>query len=224
MPFCYGESSEDMAWDSSLLAGPDGEDWRVPVSELEDRQRRLARELSEEGIQSVFIEDPVEIYWLTGGRQNSSLLLGSEGSGIQTHHWVRRSLERAVIEGGGSDSPHITEKHPKMSELEKMLTKAGCTKIPSMQEDKVPGSRLNFIGQKMKGLGGLSSDCSRILYYLREKKSDWEISRIRESGEINKKMFDLIVDCGGLGKSELEMAGAAEQLSRSSGFGGIGFG
>tara|TARA_Y100001934_G_scaffold256178_1_gene323921 strand:+ start:2573 stop:3826 length:1254 start_codon:yes stop_codon:yes gene_type:complete len=209
-----------MAWDSSLLSGPEGEDWRIPVSELEDRQKRLARKLAEEGTQSVFIEDPVEIYWLTGGRQNSSLLLGSEGSGIETRHWVRRSLDRAIFEGGGGDSPHITETHPRMAELEGTLAKAGCTNVPAMQGEKVPGSRLDFIHQKINGLGGIGSDCSRILYELREKKSDWEISRIRESGEINRQMFDLIADFGGLGKSELEMAGAAEELSRSSGFGG----
>jgi hypothetical protein len=32
-------------WDSSVLSGPEGEDWRVPVSELENRLNRLARAL-----------------------------------------------------------------------------------------------------------------------------------------------------------------------------------
>ena len=68
-----------MEWDKSTLVGPGGEDWRVPVSELEGRQGRLSIALAEEGIESAYIEDPVELYWLTGGRQNSAILMGADG-------------------------------------------------------------------------------------------------------------------------------------------------
>ena len=51
-----------MDWDRSLLVGPEGDDWRVPVSELESRQKRLSLALAEEGLESAFIEDPVELY------------------------------------------------------------------------------------------------------------------------------------------------------------------
>ena len=84
-----------MNWDAGRLSGPDGEDWRVPVSELEARQVRLSEALSEAGHESVLIDDPVELYWLTGGRQSSILLVGAENSSIETVHWVRRSLDRA---------------------------------------------------------------------------------------------------------------------------------
>ena len=43
---------------------------------------------------------------------------------------------------------------------------------------------------------------------------------IRESGRINRNMFQLICDKGRQGKSELELAGIAEEASRSAGFGG----
>ena len=64
-----------MEWDVSDLTGPDEEDWRVPVSELENRQSRLSSRLAVEGIESVLIEDPVELYWLTGSRQNSAFII-----------------------------------------------------------------------------------------------------------------------------------------------------
>ena len=35
------------SWSTSDIVGPDGEDWRVPVSELEARQTRLAEMLAE---------------------------------------------------------------------------------------------------------------------------------------------------------------------------------
>ena len=209
-----------MEWDTSTLVGPDGEDWRVPVSELEDRQKRLSIALAEEGIESAYIEDPVELYWLTGGRQNSAILIGSDGTDIQTRHLVRRSVERASFEGGADDCPHLTEKHPRMGELSEMLTKFGCVQRPAMTGAKIPQSRWSFINVKMEGLDGSSRDCTNTLFKLREVKSEWELSMIRESGEINHSMFESIRESGGPGKTELEMAGIAEDISRASGFGG----
>ena len=54
-----------MTWDKESLTGPDGVDWRVPVSELENRRKLLSEILSEHKIESVLIDDPVELYWLT---------------------------------------------------------------------------------------------------------------------------------------------------------------
>jgi len=176
--------------------------------------------LAEAGIESAYIEDPVELYWLTGGRQNSAILIGAEGAEIQTRHLVRRSIARAAFEGGDEDCPHITEKHPRMGELSEMLAKFGCIRKPAMTGGKVPRGRWSFISEKMGGLEGPSQDCTDLLYKLREVKSEWELSMMRESGEINHSMFESIRESGGIGKTELEMAGVAEEVSRASGFGG----
>ena len=86
-----------MEWDVGSISGPDGQDWRVPVSELSNRQERLSKALAENGIKSAMIDDPVELYWLTGGRQNGIFLVGADGSGIENTHWVRRSLDLSLI-------------------------------------------------------------------------------------------------------------------------------
>ena len=44
------------------LVGPEGEDWRVPVSELESRQRELANRLAMEGHEAALIQTPVDLY------------------------------------------------------------------------------------------------------------------------------------------------------------------
>ena len=62
-----------------LISGPEGDDWRVPVTELEERQMGLAKSLADHGMESALIDDPVELYWLTGGRQNGILLIGADG-------------------------------------------------------------------------------------------------------------------------------------------------
>ena len=92
MPLCPGLSGSFMAWDAERLTGPDGDDWRVPVSELEERRNRLASALAEAGLESALIDDPVELYWLTGGRLIGRILVGAVGSGVSIVHWVRSLL------------------------------------------------------------------------------------------------------------------------------------
>ena len=209
-----------MRWDTSALTGPDDEDWRVPVSELEERQSRLSNRLAVEEIESVFIEDPVELYWLTGSRQNSAFIVGAEGSEIENTLWVRRSLSRAIFEGGEDDCPHLIDEHPRMGELGQVMKKIGCKYPPAMLAGKVPHGRWSFISSKIAELGQSPSDCTGIMFDLRERKSDWELDMIRKSGQVNLSMFEAIRESGGLGKTELEMAGAADEVSRAMGFGG----
>lgn len=209
-----------MTWDTGRLVGPDDNDWRVPVKELEIRRRRLAEALSENGIESALIDDPVELYWLTGGRQNGILLIGSKDSDVQTTHWVKRSLERAKFESGGDDCPDPIVSQPRMAELVDSIRKIGGTEKPAMLEGKIPHSRWKFMSEKINSLDGESKDCTSIMYNLRERKSDWEVEMLQESGRINKEMFQAIKENGGLGKTELEMAAVADEISRTAGFGG----
>jgi Xaa-Pro dipeptidase len=209
-----------MDWDVGLISGPDGEDWRVPVTELQERQKALSVSLAYHGMESALIDDPVELYWLTGGRQNGMLLVGADGSGIDTTHWVRRSLRRAKFESGGDDSPHDTLIQPRMGELGDSILKRGCSKKPAMLSGKIPAERLSFINSKITSLAGKIENCTPLLYSLREIKSEWEIEMHRESGKINKKMFEAVGETGSVGSTELEIASVADSISREYGFGG----
>lgn len=203
-----------------LISGPDGDDWRVPVTELQERQRRLSKSLASHGIESALIDDPVELYWLTGGRQNGILLIGADGTGIDTTHWVRRSLRRALFESGGSDCPHDTTLQPRMGALEDSLIERGCLTKPAMLSGKIPAERVSFINSRIGSLNGEIENCTSLLYGLREVKSEWEISMHRESGAINRKMFEAVEEAGSAGKTELEIASVADSVSREYGFGG----
>ena len=63
----------------STLVGPEGEDWRVPVSEMEVRQNLLAKLLQENDIEAALVQNPVDLYYYSGGRQNASLLVKANG-------------------------------------------------------------------------------------------------------------------------------------------------
>ena len=195
-----------MEWTTDALIGPDGEDWRVPTSELEMRQSRFITAL--EG-KSAWVNDPVDMYWLVGNRQAGGVHFSADGKVTQ---YVRNSLERARYESGGSDAPHEVMAHPRMSAL-----KDSVADTPTLQLGRMPASDAAFMQSKL-GMGG---DCTRLLWTLRETKSDWEIERMRESGEIQRWMFEAIDEMGCEGVTELDLAAAADEVSRAAGFGGF---
>ena len=205
-----------MEWDISAIEGPDGADWRVPTSELVARQARTAAALSATGVESILVHDPVDLYWLTGGRQAGAFLLGAQDSGIEAVHWVRNSVDRARWEAGEGDSPHEIENHPRTKELADAVRARGCSSAPQLQLSRIPHSQGSFF----QGILGEAGDCTQLLWNLRETKSEWEAEQMRTSGQINSWMFEAIYDEGGEGIAEIELAAAADSVSRAAGFGG----
>ena len=205
-----------MEWDISAIEGPDGDDWRVPTEELSQRMELAASALSEAGIESMLVHDPVDLYWLTGGRQSGTLLVGSDESAVNSVYWVKQSLERAKWEAGGDGAPFELTKHPRSKELDAELKQRGCTSTPAMQHGRMQHSLIEFY----EGLLGDSKDCTQLIWKLRETKSRWEIEQMRASGEINRWMFERIMHEGTEGISEIELAAAADSVSRVAGFGG----
>ncbi|HIF05254.1 MAG TPA: aminopeptidase P family protein [Candidatus Poseidoniales archaeon] len=185
------------------LAGPDGEDWRVPVEELILRQERLQAAIQN----SVWINDPVDMYWLVGNRQTGGVHVTKDG----VTQYVRNSLERARFESGGSDAPHAVVPHPRMSALAETIGD-----VPDLQLGRMTASDAHFLQSKL-GVGG---DCTQLLWDLRETKSDWEIQMMRDSGRVQRQMFDAIASNGKEGMTEIELAALADEVSRAAGFAG----
>ena len=202
------------------LSGPEGEDWRVPVSELTDRRRRVSEALAEVGYESVMVEDPVELYWLTGGRQSGILVIGASGSDVETTHLVKKSLPRAIWESGGSDSPDPVIQQHRSADLEKGFRSIGVTRTPAMLDSTLPYSRKRYLSKCLSGFEDSKEDASKILHRLRETKSSWEIDQIRKSGHVNHEMFLAVAERCGNGVTELDVASVAEEVSRKRGFGG----
>ncbi|MBQ60402.1 MAG: hypothetical protein CMA66_07675, partial [Euryarchaeota archaeon] len=207
-------------WNEADLAGPDGEDWRVPVSELAARQQRLGELLAEAGISGAFIQHPVDLYYYAGGRQNASMYipaLGSENS--RSVLFVRRSLQRARFEGGGSDSPHEILPFPRMSQLVDTLAQRGVTSAPGLQFGEIPATYSERFVNVFSEFGACP-DVTSIIHGQREVKSTWEIEQMDAAADVQIRMFEAVEAVGGEGVSELELVAAAEAVSRSEGFGG----
>ena len=207
-------------WDTTVLSGPEGEDWRVPVSELETRLQRLARALRVAALPGALIQHPVDLYYFAGGRQDGSLFVPAEGiEGDGPVFFVRRSLERARFEAGGDNAPFQLESFPRLSKFVDVLKSRGVSGAPGLQYGELPSSFAQRFASALSSLGECK-DVTGIVHRLREVKSPWEQEQMAHGAEIQSRMFEAVAQLGREGISELDLVAAAESVSRSEGFGG----
>ena len=208
------------------LLGPEGEDWRVPVSELTARLDQLSKNLAAEGLAGALIQTPVDLYYYCGGRQNGTLFVpayGTEasisGGGDGSVFFVRRSISRAKYEAGGDDSPIEIVPFPRMKAFGEELANRGVSKPLGLQKAEIP---TNFSSrfEKAVAMFGSSSDISSVVHRQREIKSPWEIEMMKQGAIIQKEMFEAVENTLKTGVTELDLVAAAESVSRSCGFGG----
>ena len=214
------------SWSIDDFSGPNGEDWRVPTSEIEARVNQLSISLAEANIEAALIQNPVDLYYYAGGRQNGALLVPAADStasidqgGDGATFYVRRSISRAKFEAGGDDSPINIEQFPSLRNLADSLSSRGIMRAPSLQFGEIPADFCQKFVSVLTPLGEVG-DCTQIIHRQREKKSPWELSMMRDSAIIQQLMFDAVRDTVKHGATELELVAAAEEVSRRHGFGG----
>lgn len=213
-------------WDSSVLSGPEGEDWRVPVSELDQRLNALADALQASSLPGVFIQHPIDLYYFAGGRQDGTMFVPAQGAGGSAQaggdgpvFYVRRSLQRAQHEAGGENAPFIIEPFPRLRLLSETLQSRGVTDAPALQFGELPTTFANRFSNALSSLG-TCADATSVIHRLREVKSAWEQEQMEAAAEVQMRMFDAVSRLGGEGMTELDLVAAAEAISRSEGFGG----
>ena len=214
------------SWSTEDLLGPEGQDWRVPVSELEQRISKLANLLQENNLPGALIQSPVDLYYYAGGRQNGALFIPATGSkasidsgGDGSTFFVRRSIKRAEYEAGGTDAPINIEKFPSLRILAETLANMGAETSPALQKGELPADFHEKFASVLTPLGK-TADCTQLIHSQREVKSSWELAMMREGALVQQAMFDSVRNEISTGKTELELVAAAEAISRESGFGG----
>lgn len=213
-------------WDTSDLTGPDGQDWRVPVSELVARQEKLAILLEQAGLPGAFIQHPVDLYYYAGGRQNATMFIPARAAGGSKEAggdgpilFVRRSLTRAIYEAGQDNAPFEIRSFPRSSELVDFLRSRGVTSAPALQYGEIPATYSKRF-ERMLGPFGSCGDATSVIHSQREVKSAWEIQQMDSAADVQIRMFEAVEAVGGEGVSELELVAATEAVSRAEGFGG----
>ena len=215
------------SWSPGDILGPDGEDWRVPVKELEQRQQKFSQFLAQAGLPGALVQHPVDLYYFGGGRQDSSLFIPAQGAGGSLEAggsgpiaFVRRSFERAKWEAGGDDAPHQLREFPRLSMLADTLRSEGVDVAPALQFGEAPANFTSRFATALQSLG-VAGDVTDVIHRQREVKSAWELEQMDTSASVQMRMFEAVQAIGGEGVTELDMVAAAEAVSRSEGFGGI---
>ncbi len=225
--FQHQPSAIGMAsWSTKDMSGPDGEDWRVPVKELEFRLESLSQRLAKAGMSGALIQNPVDLYYYAGGRQNGTLFVPATNSNASIHQggdgakfFVRRSVMRAEFEAGGTDSPLTIEKFPSLSLFAETLANLGLEQAPGLQFGEIPADFAHKFRSVLAPLGD-ARDCTHEIHLQRETKSNWEIAMMREGAKIQQHMFEAVENSIKIGATELEIVASAEEISRRNGFGG----
>ena len=213
-------------WSVNDLVGPEGEDWRVPVLELEQRIKSLSLRLADSNIPGVLIQNPVDLYYYAGGRQNGALFVPAAGSGGSQESggngsifFVRRSLKRALFESGGNDSPFQVTKFPSLRGFSETLRNMGVERAPALQKGEIPADISNKFESILSPLGE-AADCTSTIHLQREVKSSWELEMMRDGAKVQQEMFETVQSEVKVGATELDLVSAAEAVSRRCGFGG----
>jgi len=213
-------------WDTSVLSGPEGEDWRVPVSELEQRLNALAAALQASSLPGVLIQHPIDLYYFAGGRQDGSMFVPAQAAGGSIEaggdgpvFYVRRSLQRAQHEAGDDNAPFSIEPFPRLRILSETLQSRGVKEAPALQLGELPTTFATRFSNALSPLG-TCADATSLIHRLREVKSAWEQDQMEAAAEVQMRMFDAVSRLGGEGMTELDLVAAAEAISRSEGFGG----
>ena len=173
-------------------------------SEHAARQARLAAALSARGLDAALILLAVDVYWLTGTRQNAALWLPASGAPVLL---VRKSLVRARAEAAVED----VRPFPPSKELAAALPggRVGLTL------DVVPAATAAWWGKQLPGAA--LEDVSAEVRTLRSVKSPAEVAVMREGARRLGGVLRQVPEFLRAGLTELEVAAELERRLRLAG-------
>lgn len=178
------------------------------LTKMESEQRiiRLQRELRNLGLDGALIIYPIDVYYFTGTRQNSTLWIPVDGNPLLL---VRKSHARAVTESMVED----TRPFPASKEFSTLIS-TGVTKV-GMTFDVTPLQQYAYYGKLLAGREFV--DISAIFREIRSVKSAWELEKLRQSGNLLCSVFRQVPEFLHAGMRELDLAAEFECRLRRAG-------
>jgi Xaa-Pro aminopeptidase len=173
-------------------------------SEHAARQAGLAAALSARGLDAALLLHAVDVYWLTGTRQNAALWLPARGAPVLL---VRKSLVRARAEAAVDD----VRPFPPSKELAAALPAARV----GLTLDAVPAATVAWWGKQLPGAA--LEDVSAELRALRSVKSPAEVAIMREGARRLGGVLRQVPEFLRPGLTELEVAAELERRLRLAG-------
>ena len=175
----------------------------------EESQRRVARlqqELGAKGVDGALFVYPIDIYYFSGTRQNSTLWVPAEG---KPRLMVKKSVSRALAESCIEDTGPFPSSKEFPSLFAPELKKIGFT------FDVVPVQQYNYYAKLLAGREFV--DISSINREIRSVKSPWELEQMRNSGARLCEVFREVPTFLKEGMREVDLAAEFEYRLRKAG-------
>jgi Xaa-Pro aminopeptidase len=178
------------------------------LTKMESEQRiiRLQQELKAKAIDGALIIYPIDVYYFTGTRQNSTLWVPADGNPLLL---VRKSYSRAMKESMIED----TRPFPSSKEFPVLIPEQA--KKIGMTFDIIPVQQYNYYSKLLPGRELV--DISAANREIRSVKSAWELEQLRQSGEQLCKVFRQVPEFLRPGMRELDLSAEFESRLRKGG-------
>ncbi len=178
----------------------------MPLSkECPARISRLQEQLLRKGLDGALFIYPIDIYYFTATRQNSTLWVPARGEAMLL---VRKSYSRARQEACIAD----IRPFPRSKEFASLFE--GENKI-GMTFDVTPLQQFNYYNKLLPGRDFV--DISSDNRTLRSIKSAWELERMRHAGAKLSEVFAIVPDFLQPGMREVDLAAEFEARMRKAG-------
>lgn len=178
----------------------------VAATEAQQRIAKFQGMLKEKGLDGALFIFPIDVYYFTGTRQNSTLWLPASGEPLLM---VRKSLARAREESPIADIRPFPSSKEFASLLPGDALKIGFT------YDVAPAQQLNFYAKLLPGRELV--DISPLNREIRSVKSAFELEQLRYSARQLCSVFAQVPDFLKAGMRELDLAAEFEYRLRKTG-------
>ncbi|HEY6874144.1 MAG TPA: Xaa-Pro peptidase family protein [Geobacteraceae bacterium] len=178
------------------------------LTRMESEQRiiRLQRELKGRGIDGALLIYPIDVYYFSGTRQNSTLWVPADGN---PRLLVRKSLARAVAESVIDETVPFPASKEFSALFGEEVRKIGVT------FDVVPVQQYNYYARLLPGREFV--DISAVNRELRSVKSDGELALMRASGARLCEVFRQVPRFLKEGMREVDLSAELEYRLRQAG-------
>ena len=175
---------------------------------MESRQRiaLLQERLREQAVEGAILAYPVDVFYFSGTRQNSTLWIPADGAPTLL---VRKSFERARHESHITDTRPFPASREFLSFFDKGIKRIGTT------FDVLPVQYYQYYAGLLQDIDIV--DISKINRDLRSVKSPAEQELMRKSGRIFSEIFMQVPAIFKPGMREIDLAAEFEYLLRKAG-------
>jgi Xaa-Pro dipeptidase len=186
--------------------------FRVPAKEIEDRTKRIQKELQKNDMDGLFIVQRVDLFYFSGTAQNGYLYIPAQGKPLLL---VKKYFPRAMEESSIPQIVEIRSVKEVPGRIEDVY--GGLPKRVGFEFDVIPVKEFNFYEQLFKAQQCV--DGSQLIHNVRMIKSHWEIAQMEKSAKLSKDTFEYILQNIQPGYTEIEFAGMFELFARKGGHG-----